>query len=137
MTILVQTFLEEDHEELKEQFQSLLIFMDSVEKRGLNNEKLGDRIFYMQQQPKDTLGRMNLLENNEQELADRKFRPSEEDFQPSLPKYPIHLRKKTDLKNRKLIGQIRDVLKCRPLLKLTQPYWKIRKVSNIQNYKLI
>ena len=108
--------------------------MESVEKKGPNNEKLGDRIFYMMQEPNSLLAKMNLLENNEQLLADRKFELYKklEPFKPSLPKnFPIQLKRKTDLKNRKLISQIRDVLVCRPLLKLTRSCWNIRNVSKI------
>ena len=108
--------------------------MESVEKRGPNNEKLGDRLFIMMQQPDGLRAKMNLLENNEQVLADRKYEryKNHKPFEPTLPKnYPIQLKRKTDLKNRKLISQIRDVLVCRTLLNLTRECWNIRNVSKI------
>ena len=128
--ILVQTFSDQDHDELVDQFKTLLTYLYSVEKR-CQNVRLGDRIFYMQQDPVTTEGRMLLLENNEQTLADTQYNSRVVFNGPELPIKPIHLRKKTDLKNRTLIKQVRNLLACRPLLNMLRNMWNLRIVSNI------
>ena len=74
---------------------------------------------------------MLLLENNEQTLADTQYNSRVVFNGPELPIKPIHLRKKTDLKNRTLIKQVRNLLACRPLLNMLRNMWNLRIVSNI------
>ena len=127
--ILVQTFSDQDHDELEDQMKTLLTFLNSVEKR-CQNVRLGDRIYLMQQSPATKEEQMLLLENNEQKLADQRYN-GKQFKEAELPRKPIHLRKRTDLKNRTMIKQVRDLLACRPLLNMLQNMWGIRIVSHL------
>ena len=82
------------------------VFDETSEEYGLFSKK----IIQLQQKCNEHQ-RFELIETNEQALADTRFNNRE--FIPTVPKRLIRLRRRMDLKNRTLVSQLRDMMALR------------------------
>ena len=98
-------FNQNDKREFTAQFSAVLriffVFDETSEEYGLFSKK----ILQLQQKCNEHQ-RFELIETNEQALADTRFNNRE--FIPTVPKRLIRLRRRMDLKNRTLVSQLRD-----------------------------
>ena len=107
-------FTNEDFKKFADQFKTLLTFLEKLNERHQVFGKMHDRLFTMQrEQCTNDEDNMQYLEHNEQAYHDEVFNTEKQIDYPKPLKNFIYLKRKMDLKHRKLITQVRGVLKLR------------------------
>lgn len=104
------------------QMASVLVLMRSydvqIEYRGENRGSVSQYVHDLQLilAKSDKQGYRCVMENFEQDLEDMRMQSKEDSYQPKDLNTAIRLTKKSDLKNRTLVKQLKDLCSCKQLL---------------------